>query len=91
MHTISSSNSMAWNVGDIIRKRALISPNKTAIIYEDRDISYQALNTAVNRAAHALQKMGVKKGDRVASLFFNCPEFIEIYFGPIMYRNFFTL
>ena len=75
------SNSMTWNVGDIIRKRALISPDKTAIIYEDRDISYQALNTAVNRAAHALQKMGVKKGDRVASLFFNCPEFIEVYFA----------
>ena len=76
-----TSNSMAWSVGDIMRKRALISPNKTAIIYEDRAISYRALNIAINRVAHALQTMGVKKGDRVASLFFNCPEFIEVYFA----------
>ena len=81
MDSMPTSNSMTWNVGDIMRKRALISPNKTAIIYEDRAISYLALNTRVNRVAHALQAMGVKKGDCVASLFFNCPEFIEVYFA----------
>ena len=69
------------NVGDWITKRALISREKTAIIFKDKVISYQELNERVNRLCNSLLKMGIKKGDRVAAMLYNCPEFLEVYFA----------
>lgn len=69
------------NVGDWITKRSILSPNKTAIIFEERKIKYSELNERINRLANALINWGIKKGDRVAALLYNCPEFLEVYFA----------
>lgn len=69
------------NVGDWITKRGILSPNKTAIIFEDRQITYRGLNRRVNCLANALLDGGIKKGDRVAALLYNCPQFLEVYFA----------
>jgi long-chain acyl-CoA synthetase len=42
----------------------------------DAKLSYRQLNAAVDRFAAGLQGMGVKKGDRVAVMLPNCPQFI---------------
>lgn len=42
----------------------------------DGNLTYKELNGAVDRFASGLQKMGVKKGDRVAIMLPNCPQFI---------------
>ncbi len=70
-----------WEVGAIPRKRAALTPEKTAIIYEGRSITYRDLNEGTNRCAHMLLKMGIKKGDRVGLVLLNCVEFLEIYFA----------
>ncbi|GAH90800.1 unnamed protein product, partial [marine sediment metagenome] len=54
---------------------------KTAIALGDRRLSYAELDEASNKVANALMKMGVSKGDRVAMLLPNSPEFAVIYFG----------
>ena len=54
---------------------------KTAIVLGDRRLSYAELDGASNKVANALIKMGVSKGDRVAMLLSNSPEFVVIYFG----------
>ena len=72
---------VAMNVGDWITKRSIISPNKTAIIFEDHKITYRDINHRVNRLANALLDGGIKKGDRVAALLYNCPQFLEVYFA----------
>jgi len=69
------------NVGDWLFKRSLISPDKTAITFDDRELSYSQMNKRVNRVCHGLLKMGLSKGDRVGVLSRNCPEFLEIYFA----------
>ena len=69
------------NVGNWIRKRSILSPNKTAIIFEDQKITYSEINERVNRLANALLNRGIKKGDRVAALLYNCPQFLEVYFA----------
>ena len=69
------------NVGDWITKRSILSPNKTAIISGERKVKYNELNERVNRLANALTNQGIKKGDRVAALLYNCPEFLEVYFA----------
>jgi fatty-acyl-CoA synthase len=69
------------NVGQWIRKRADLHPDKTVIIFKDERISYGRLNQRSNMAAGALMSMGVRKGDRVAALLLNCPQFMELYFA----------
>jgi long-chain acyl-CoA synthetase len=56
---------------------------KTAVVYGDRKLSYTELDEASNKVANALIGIGVGKGDRVAMLLPNSPEFVVIYFGII--------
>lgn len=69
------------SVGSVLRRAAANYPDKVALICGDRRIPYRELNRRVNRVANSLLSMGLHKGDRVAVLLHNCPEFIEIYFA----------
>lgn len=57
--------------------------DKTAIVFGERRLSYRELEEASNRLAHALRGMGVSKGDRVAMLLNNSPEFVIVFFGIV--------
>lgn len=50
-------------------------PARTALIHEERDWTFSALNLAANRLAHLLAGCGVRKGDGVGLLLHNCAEF----------------
>ena len=73
------------NIGEWIVKRSLLSPEKTAMIYLDKErevvVSYRQLNSNANSMANYLLEKGIKKGDKVAVLLSNCNEFLEIYFA----------
>jgi long-chain acyl-CoA synthetase len=58
-------------------------PNNTAITFYDRKISYQELFHASRAFASALQKKGVQKGDRVAIMLPNCPQYVIAYYGSL--------
>ncbi len=51
-------------------------PSNVACIYLDIKITYEELKDKVDRLATALAALGVKKGDRVATILPNCPQFI---------------
>ena len=68
-------------MGDIIRRSARKYPDKTALICGDRTLTYRELNIRVNRLANGLLDRGLRKGDRIAVLFHNSIEFIELYFA----------
>jgi long-chain acyl-CoA synthetase len=68
-------------MGDIVRRSALKFPEKAALIFGDGRITYREFNARVNRLATTLLEMGLKKGDRVAVLLHNGPEFFEIYYA----------
>jgi long-chain acyl-CoA synthetase len=57
--------------------------DKTAITMDDRRVSFTKLDEDSNRVARALIGMGIKKGDRVATLQASNPEFVSIFFGII--------
>jgi len=57
--------------------------DRTAVVFYGRKISYRELRDHVDRFATALQDLGVKKGDRVALLLLNSPQFIIAYFGAM--------
>jgi long-chain acyl-CoA synthetase len=51
-------------------------PNQTACIYLDKQMTYAELKLNVDKLATALADLGVKKGDKVATILPNCPQFI---------------
>ena len=72
---------MNLNVGYILLRNVHEQPSKLAIIFKEKRYSYKTFNERVNRLAHALLRMGVGKGDKVAYLLYNCSEFAEISFA----------
>ncbi len=72
---------MSQTLGDLVKRNARNYPDKRAVVFEDSVLTHRELNERANRLANALIAMGVRKGDRVAVLAFNCIEYIEIYFG----------
>jgi len=57
--------------------------DRTAVVFYGRKISYRELRDHVDKFATAMQDLGVKKGDRVALLLLNSPQFIIAYFGAL--------
>ncbi|MDP2930950.1 MAG: AMP-binding protein [Chloroflexota bacterium] len=71
------------NLKVLLAKLAERYGRKTAIVFHDRRVSFLELEQTSNRVAHALIKLGVRKGDRVAMLLSNSPEFAAVYFGIV--------
>jgi long-chain acyl-CoA synthetase len=59
------------------------APERAAVIFYGRSISYRELREATDRLACALAELGVKKGDRVALYLLNSPQFIIAYFAAL--------
>jgi len=57
--------------------------DKTAIVFYGRKMTYKELREQVDRFAAALHDMGIKKGDKVALLLLNSPQFIIAYMGAL--------
>jgi len=71
------------NLKTLIESAAERFADKTAIVMGNRRVSFIQLEEASNRVAHALIKMGVEKGNRVATLQSSNPEFVAVFFGII--------
>ena len=67
-------------VGDLLRRSVQKSAKKEALVYSYKGtvttrLTLKELNQKVNRFANALTKLGIKKGDRVAIISHNCPQY----------------
>jgi acyl-CoA synthetase (AMP-forming)/AMP-acid ligase II len=67
--------------GDILRLSAQRHPRKTALIGPANEMTFRELDQAANRFAHALIGAGFAKGDRVAVMCPNIPEYAVFHFG----------
>ncbi|MFC2050127.1 AMP-binding protein [Chloroflexota bacterium] len=56
-------------------------PDNHACFYFGNEMSYKDLKLEVDRFAAALADLGVKKGDKVATILPNCPQYIISDFG----------
>ena len=57
--------------------------NKTAIVFYGKKMTYSMLRNLVDRFATALSDLGVGKGDTVALLLLNCPQYVIAYFAAL--------
>ena len=69
------------NVGTLFTKSARTYPERLAVTYGDYELTYQQANERINKLANGLRSLGVTKGDNVAILLHNCPEFLETLFA----------
>ena len=66
---------------DFIKEAEKERPDYPMLIFQDRKVSYHEVESDSDAMAAALADMGVKKGDRVAVLFLNCPQEYIIFFA----------
>lgn len=59
------------------------APERPAVVFHGRTLSYRELREATDRLANALAAHGVKKGERVALYLLNSPQFIIAYFAAL--------
>jgi long-chain acyl-CoA synthetase len=69
------------NIGHYIALNARKHPGKWALTCEDRTYTYREFNQKVNRLAHGLLDLGVKKGEKVALMMKNTDYFPLSYFA----------
>ncbi len=61
-------------------------PQKTAIHFLGRELSYEELYESAMKMANYLQKLGIQKGDRVSIMLPNCPQAVISFYG-ILYAG----
>ena len=67
------------NIGLYVHKVALKHPKQKAIIHGNKKLTYKEFDNRINSLANFLRNYGIEKGDHVAVLLYNCPEYLEIY------------
>jgi len=70
-----------WVIADMIRRSRYHYPNKKALIFRNRTLTYTELEGECNRVANALIALGVKKYDRVAILAHNTIHHVLTWLG----------
>ncbi|MER2028251.1 MAG: long-chain-fatty-acid--CoA ligase [Solibacillus sp.] len=58
-------------------------PNKVAIHFMGRELTYKELYESALKFANYLRSLGVEKGDRVAIMLPNCPQAVIAYYGTM--------
>ncbi|MFO7985159.1 MAG: AMP-binding protein [Desulfatiglandaceae bacterium] len=71
------------NISNILRRPVTEYPEKTAIIFGDRLISYAELDGLINKTAGGLLKMGLNRGDVLSLYLPSLPELIIAYLGTV--------
>jgi len=66
---------------DIIEDKARTYPDRVIFQFDDLEIPYELLNENINKAANGFRGIGIRKGDKVAIMMPNCPEFLYTWFG----------
>ena len=64
-----------------LARSASVYPDKPAVIYGEQRYTYSEMRARVNRLGSALNKTGIRKGDRVAFLCPNIPPMLEAHYG----------
>ncbi|MFN2387378.1 MAG: long-chain fatty acid--CoA ligase [Thermoanaerobaculia bacterium] len=72
------------NLSTLLETSASDLPDRPAIVQGDRRVTYAELDAGARRFAAALSRAGVGRGDRVALLLPNIPDFAVAYYGSLV-------
>jgi fatty-acyl-CoA synthase len=66
----------------LIERNAAFAPDKPAVRFEGETLSYGAFAARIEQTAWALKsELGVNRGDRVAILSLNCPDYLVLLYA----------
>lgn len=68
---------------DYVKKHAKNMPDKAAINFYGREITYNELDESSDRLASAIAKMGYEKGDRIGLFLQSCAQGIIVYLAAM--------
>ena len=71
------------NVCEGLTRTARWLPDQTALVFQDRSISYAQLDSLSQAAADYLQQSGLQQGQRVALMLPNTPAFVVWYYAVL--------
>lgn len=69
------------NIGSLLPRHAQHRGEHTAIVFENYRLSFWEFNARVNRLANALLNVGVRKGDKIATILPNSLPQLETYWA----------
>jgi long-chain acyl-CoA synthetase len=69
------------NLGDLLHSAAVRTPAKTALIFENQNLSYRALDESATLLAQWLLQSGLRRGDRVAIHWSNSFQTVQLFFA----------
>ncbi|TET85676.1 MAG: long-chain-fatty-acid--CoA ligase [Desulfobacteraceae bacterium] len=64
---------------DIVYRNAILHSDDEAFVCGPQRITFAQFNARVNSLVHALSSSGVKKGDVIGILSWNCLEYVDVY------------
>jgi len=70
-----------WVIADMVRRSSYHYPDKPAVIFQGKTLSYAQLEGECNQVANALLDLGLQKYDRVAILAHNTVHHVLTWFG----------
>lgn len=79
MNGFINDGGLIMNIGTFLFRAAKQYSDRIAVVDYNtgKRFTYQQINERVNRVANGLLDLGLKKGDRVAELMFNCNQAVE--------------
>src|SRR3989338_1814210 len=78
-----SSPAEIINLNQLFDQAVSNFPQRTALIFGARKITYAKLFESVEKLASSLYNLGVRKSDRVVFWLPNCPEFVSAFFAVL--------
>ncbi|MCP3018218.1 AMP-binding protein [Cupriavidus basilensis] len=68
-------------LGACLAMQAAKRPDKEFLVFGDRIYTYSEFDAWVTRLARGLTELGLRKGDKLAIMLPNCPEFMGLWFA----------
>ncbi|WP_291986979.1 AMP-binding protein [Candidatus Accumulibacter sp. ACC007] len=65
----------------LIKHHAQFRPDQVAVVFERDRLTWREFEARVSQCARLLTWLGVRKGDRVATVLANCRELLEVYWA----------
>ncbi len=67
------------HIGSLVARHARTRPEHLAVVFQEQRLTWSDMHRRVNRLAHALNGLGIRKGDKIATLLPNTLELLDLY------------
>ncbi|MBI5569586.1 MAG: AMP-binding protein [Desulfomonile tiedjei] len=69
------------NLGTLTARHARCMPDRLAVVFGDKRLTWREFNQRVNRLANAFLGLGIAKGEKIATILPNSLELLETYWA----------